>query len=194
MRLRLVQIFLFYMVSVTAQAEGVVAMLSSDSARFFYSSQMWGQQAGPIELETGIMFNEDDNLLVNFGMMLRNDNLDSPVIISLGGRSYLANVNDSDTVATEDFKVVALALGVEILFVPDNMGGLGLGFNYFYAPDILAAGDSEGVTEFGVKLDYQLTPQANLFVGYQSIKADIKERDKDVDIEKGFMLGFGLRF
>ena len=192
MRLRLVPVILFCMLSATANAEGIVAMLSSDSARFFYSTQMWGQQAGPVELETGIMFNEDDNYLLNLGMLLRNDNLDSPIILSLGGRSYFASVNETDT--NENYKLVSLALGIDVLFIPDNMGGLGMGFHYFYSPDILSGGDAEGLIEFGVKLDYQLTPQANLFVGYQAITADIKDKDSDVDVEKGFMLGFGLRF
>lgn len=193
MRLRFVQIFLVYTVmTAAAHAEGVVAMLSGDSARFFYSTQMWGQQAGPMELETGIMFNEQDNYLLNVGMMLRNDNLESPIILSLGGRGYLAAAKDPDT--NETYDVVAMALGVDVLLVPDNLGGLGVGFHYFYAPDILTGGDAIGVTEFGLKLDYQLTPQANIFAGYQSITADIKQKGGDVDIEKGFVFGFGLRF
>ena len=193
MRLRLIPVILLcFGLQSVAQAEGISAMLSGDSARFFYSTQMWGQQAGPVELETGIMFNEDDNYLLNIGMMLRNDNLDSPVILSLGGRSYFATVNDPDT--TADYKVVALALGVEVLLVPDNMGGLGFGFHYYYAPDILAGGDAEGLTEFGVKLDYQLTPQSNIFAGYHSISADIADKSDAVDIEKGFVVGLSLRF
>ncbi len=192
MSLRFVQVLLFYVISTAASAEGIVAMLSSDSARFFYSTQMWGQQSGPVELETGILFNEDDNYLVNLGMMLRNDNLDSPLIVSLGGRSYFSSVNEENT--NNKHKVVALALGVDVLFVPDTMGGLGIGFHYFYAPDILSGGDAEGLNEAGVKLDYQLTPQSNLFMGYQSIWVDIKDMDDDLDIEKGFFLGFGLRY
>lgn len=192
MWLRVFHILLICSLSLTVRAEGVVAMLSGDSARFFYSAQMWGQQAGPVELETGIMFNEDDHYLLNLGMMLRNDNLDSPIILSLGGRSYFASVKDKNT--NEDFKAVGLALGAEVVYVPDNLGGLGLGIHYFYAPDILSGGDAEGLSEYGVKLDYQLTPQANLFVGYQKIVADIKERDSDIDVEAGFVLGFGMRF
>lgn len=189
---RVIQVLLFCVVSATARAEGIVAMLGGDSARFFYSTQMWGQQAGPVELESGLMFNEDNNYLLNLGMMLRNDTLDSPIIFSLGGRGYFASLEKTET--NEDYSVAALALGVEILFVPDNLGGLGMGFHYFYAPDILAGADAEGVTEYGLKLDYQLTPQSNVFVGYQKIVADIKEREKDFDIEKGFMLGFGIRY
>lgn len=192
MKLRLINILLFCVMSTTARAEGIVAMLGNDSARFFYSTQMWGQQSGPVELETGLLFNEDDNYLLNLGMMLRNDNLESPIIISLGGRGYFASVND--TVSTENHKVLALGLGVEVLFVPDNMGGMGMGIHYFYAPDILAGGDAEGLYEAGVKLDYQLTPQANIFLSYQLIRVDIKDRDKDLDVDEGFFLGFGIRY
>lgn len=192
MWLRVIQVLLFCMVTATARAEGLMAMLSGDSARFFYSTQMWGQQSGPLELETGVMFNEQDNYLLNIGMMLRNDNLDSPVILSVGGRGYFAVVKDPDS--NGDYQVGALALGMEVLFIPDNMGGLGMGFHYYYAPDILAGADAEGVTEYGLKLDYQLTPQANIFLGYQNIQADIIGRQSDVDIEKGFVFGIGMRY
>ena len=188
---RVLQVLLLCLVSSVARAEGIVAMLGGDSARFFYSTQMWGQQAGPVELETGLLFNEDNNYLINLGMMLRNDTLDSPFIFSLGGRSYFASVKDKDT--NDEYQVAALALGAEILFVPDNLGGLGIGFHYFYAPDILSGADAQGVVEYGAKVDYQLTPQSNLFVGYQKIEADIKEHG-NAKIEAGFMLGIGIRY
>ena len=192
MWLRVIQVLLFCMVSTAVSAEGVVAMLNGGSARFFYSTQMWGQQAAPVELETGLLFNEDDNYLLNLGMMLRNDNLDSPIILTLGGRTYFASANDVET--HTNYKLAALALGFEVLFIPDNLGGLGIGIHYYYAPDILTGGDAKGLTEIGLRLDYQLTPQSNVFAGYQRIQADIKDKDLNLDIEKGFVLGFGIRF
>ncbi len=192
MWLRVMQVLLFCLVSTTVSAEGIVAMLNGGSARFLYSTPKWGQQAAPVELETGLLFNEDDNYLLNIGMMLRNDNLDSPIILTLGGRTYFASANDVET--KTNYRVAALALGFEVLFIPDNLGGLGIGIHYFYAPDILTGGDAKGLTEVGVKLDFQLTPQSNIFVGYQQIQADIKDKNLNLDIEKGFVLGFGIRF
>ncbi|MDH5445906.1 MAG: YfaZ family outer membrane protein [Gammaproteobacteria bacterium] len=189
---KIIHLVFIWVLSSSAWAEGIVATLGSDNARFFYSTQMWGQQAGPVELEMGLFFDEENTFLANLGMMLRNDTMDSPFIFSLGGRSYFASVSEKNT--TQDYEVVALALGAELLYVPDNLGGLGIGAQYFYAPDILAGADAEGLTEWGVFLDYQLTPQSNIFMGYRSIEADIKDVGIEVEIDDSFYLGFGIRY
>ena len=179
-------------ISTVVRAEGIVASLGSDNARFFYSTQMWGQQAGPVDLETGFFFNEDNTYLLNLGMMLRNDTMDSPFIFSLGGRSYFTTIKQKNS--TEEYKVAALALGAELLYVPDSLGGIGFGAKYYYAPDILTGGDGQGLTEYGLIMDYQLTPQANIFVGYRKIEADIKVINSNVDIDEGAYLGLGIRY
>lgn len=189
---RSLYIFLLTILAKSAFAESVIATLGSDNARFFYSTEMWGQQAGPVELETGLFFNEDNSYLLNVGMMLRNDTMDSPFVFSIGGRGYFATVNEKDT--NQEYKVASLALGAELLYVPDNLGGIGLGVAYYYAPDILSGGDSQGLSELGLMIDYQLTPQANIFAGYRKIDIDIKVVDREVELTSGFYFGLGIRY
>jgi hypothetical protein len=118
--------------------------------------------------------------------------MDSPFIFSLGGRSYFTTIKQKNS--TEEYKVAALALGAELLYVPDSLGGIGFGAKYYYAPDILTGGDGQGLTEYGLIMDYQLTPQANIFVGYRKIEADIKVINSNVDIDEGAYLGLGIRY
>jgi len=189
---KLVQILLLSLIGASAQAESIVAALGSNNARFFYSTEMWGQQAGPVELETGFYFDEDNNYLLNLGMLLRNDTMDSPFIFSLGGRTYMSILKDE--VTNQEYNIFALALGAELLYVPDNLGGVGIGISYFYAPDILSGADSQGVSELGFMIDYQLTPQSNIFVGYRDIEVDIKELNQQVEFTSGAYIGIGIRY
>lgn len=188
---KLIQIVVLCLGSAAVQAESIIATLGSDSARFFYSTEMWGQQAGPVELETGLYFDENDNQLLNLGMMLRNDTMDSPFIFSLGGRSYISSLEDS---TNQEYNIFAFALGAELLYVPDTLGGLGIGVSFFYAPDILSAADAEGLTEIGFILDYQLTPQSNIFVGYRDIDVTLKPNGLEVEMANGFYIGIGIRY
>ena len=187
---RVIQVVFLMLLSVAAKADGLVAELANDSARVLYSTQLWGQEAGPLEIEMGFLFNEDDNYLYNLGVMVRNDNLDSPVIISIGGRGYAAKAGHS----SGDVDIVALALGGDVLLVPDTLGGLGLGFHFFGAPSVVTGGDAEGLMEYGARLDYQVTPQANVYWGYQKIIADIENTSEDATINSGFQIGVGIRF
>ncbi len=118
--------------------------------------------------------------------------MDSPFIFSLGGRSYLSVLEDSGT--NQDYDLFAIALGAELLYVPDNLGGVGIGISYFYAPDILSGGDAEGLSELGLIVDYQLTPQSNIFIGYRDIEADIKTINQEVEIAEGAFIGIGIRY
>lgn len=194
--LRVIQLIAVFVISGTAQAESVIAQLSDNTARFFYSSQMWGQQAGPIEMEIGAMFTEDkitqeDTTMGTLGLMVRNDSMDSPIIISIGGRGYYADVNNRYA----NIQVSGLALGGEVLIVPDTLGGLGVGFGLFIAPSVVSGLDAEGLYEYNVKLDFQITPQASIFAGYEKIVADLKEVNaRDVTILSGFFVGVGLRY
>ncbi|MDH5181872.1 MAG: hypothetical protein OEZ39_08645 [Gammaproteobacteria bacterium] len=179
----------------TVRAESIVAQLSDYTARFFYSSQVWGQQAGPIEIELGVMFTEDkltqdDTIMGNLGVLIRNDTMDSPVIISIGGRGYYADVNNRYA----NIQVTGLALGGEVLIVPDNLGGLGLGFGLFIAPNVVTGLDADGLYEYSVKLDFQVTPQASIYLGYEKIVASLKDVDFSVTVESGFHLGLSIRF
>lgn len=187
-------IALLSMVTV-AQADSLVAQLSDNTARFFYSSQMWGQQAGPIEIEMGAMFtedeiNQDDTLMLNLGVMVRNDSLDSPMIITIGARGYYADVNQVGA----NIEVSGLALGGEILIVPDTLGGLGIGFGVYIAPGVVSGLDAEGLYEYNAKLDFQVTPQASIYLGYEKIVADLRDVGNDVTIESGFHVGVSLRY
>jgi len=192
---RIIHWIAFLLIASSSYAEGISAQLSDQTARFFYSTQMWGQQAGPVELEIGVMFTEDevtkdDTVLGNLGVLVRNDTMDSPIIISIGARGYYADVNNRYA----NIQVTGLGLGGEILMVPDTMGGLGLGLGLFIAPEVVTGLDAEGLYEYHVKLDYQVTPQSSVYAGYERIVAEVKGTGQDVTIESGFFFGVSLRY
>jgi len=192
---RIIHMIALFLVAGAVYAEGMAAQLSDSTARFFYSTQMWGQQAGPVELEIGVLFTEDDitkedTVMGTLGVLVRNDTMDSPVIISIGARGYYAEVNNRYA----NIQVTGMGLGGEVLLVPDTLGGLGLGFGLFIAPEVATGLDAEGLYEYHAKLDFQVTPQSSVYFGYERIVAEVKGTGQDVTIESGFYFGVSLRY
>ncbi len=176
--------------STTAQAAGIAVQLGGESARFFYSTEVWGQQSGPLDMEVGAMYKNNGDYMLSAGLLIRNDNLDSPVIISVGTRAYYTDA----TGPSELYQAMGLAIGGELLYIPDSWNGLGLGVHYFTAPNIVSFLDAESLTEFGGRLDYQLTPQASLFLGYDNISFVERGSNLTITVASEVYVGIGMRF
>ena len=174
----------------TAYADMLNIQLSDTSGRFSYSTEVFGGQYGPIDLETGLFFNQDSDKIFHIGMMVRNDTLDNPLVISIGARAYYGDAGHA--AGQIHAKFAAIAIGGELLFIPGNLGGLGLGFHYFVAPSVVSFMDASGFTEYGVRINYSITKQADVSLGYQKIKAETN--GSTLDIDSSVFFGIGLRF
>lgn len=181
---------LFYVTAVNADSFNV--QLSDDSARFVYATEVFGGQYGPVDFETGIFFNEEDDVMVHLGLLVRNDTLDNPIVISIGSRLYYADAGNAAN--QTDSTIAAITIGGELLFIPDTLGGLGFGIYYFVAPSIVSFLDADGFTEYGARIDYAITEQASIYLGYQKIEAELEIDGSDLKIHSGSFFGIGLRF
>ena len=190
MHLRLFVFVTFMLISSHSMAEAVKAYLSSDSARFSYATQAFGQQFGRLELEAGLLFTDNDpprtnDFLAHLGLQVRGESLDFPLIVSVGGRAYYGEAGIYD--------VSGIGIGGDLLLLPEAWGGLGIGAFYYHAPGVVSFQDSDGFTEYGVTISFQITPQASLVAGTQKVEAEITNIG-DVEIEKGGFFGVDIRF
>ena len=87
----------------------------------------------------------------------------------------------------------AIAVGGKIHYAPPALRGVGFGANAYYAPKVTSFSDAEGFTEYNLLVDYQLMPQALLYLGYREIRTDI-ENAGWVDVDDGGYLGVQFRF
>lgn len=181
-------VMIFFSHSVFADMFNV--QLSNESGRFIYATELFGGQYGPVDLEMGLFFNQDDDKMLHLGMLVRNDTLDSPLVISVGTRLYYANVGNATTSSSD---IAAIAIGGELLFIPQNFGGLGFGFHYFVAPSVVTFMDGENFNEYGFRLSYELTKQADVYLGYQKVKAKLTN-GTELEVDSSAYFGIGMRF
>ena len=175
--------------SMATQAQGIRIQLSDEVARFFYSTEIMGEKFGGLELETGLLYTEDSDYMLSVGAMVRGESVDMPIIVGVGGRLYYGDFDNSAV----DKTVGALAIGGEILVSPASWKGFGIGASLFHAPSVTSFSDAEDFTEYNFTLNYQITAQANIYIGKQVIEADI-DGIGDVELEDDTFIGIDMQF
>ena len=171
--------------SSAASAEEVNIQLGSDTARFMYLTEAFGQDFGRLELEAGFLYNQNSDALANVGLLVRGEGVSVPLIVAIGARAYYATL--------DPYNIGAIAIGADLLLVPESWGGLGAGVYYYTAPGVVAFGDADGLSEYGAYVSFQITPQSRIAVGYQQIDASI-ENAADITFDKGAYFALNLNF
>lgn len=168
-----------------ANAQDVNIQLASDTARFTYITEAFGQNFGRLELETGFLYHEDGDKMLNIGLLVRGESVSVPLIVSMGARAYYADLGPSTA--------AALAIGGDLLLSPESWGGLGFGAFYFIAPDVVSFSDATDFREYGAYVNFQITPQASIAGGYKKIETTIVNVG-DVEIDDGAYFSLNLNF
>ncbi len=174
-----------------AQADSMMAQLSSDSARFRYTTTGLGQSFGNLETSFGFLYTdnsgEKNSYLADVGSFVRGESVEAPIIVSIGGRLYAGKA--------KDYTVYAVGLGGDALLLPDSWGGFGLGAFFIIAPGVVSFGDSDGLMEYGATMHFEVSPQASVLLGYQKIETDIKNAPVDkVTIDDGVFFAVHVTF
>ena len=159
--------------------------LGSDTARFMYLTEAFGQDFGRLELEFGYLYSQDSHSLANLGLLVRGESISLPMIVTIGMRLYYAKL--------DTYEVGALAIGGDLLVSPESWGGLGIGGFYFNAPGVVSFMDATDLVEYGAYFNFQITEQARFGLGYKHIEAAI-EGAADIVIDDGGYFSLTLSF
>jgi hypothetical protein len=188
MKIRAIGLFLLSTVSAAASADNIDLNLRDEAVRASYTMEMGGTSG--LNAELGLLYSEDeeklDDTLFHAGLHVTGENWSQSGTfdISLGGRIYYTSPGDLD--------LSALALGGSIRFSPVHR--LGIGGHVYYAPEITSYEDCETFIESGVRIDYQLLPQAFVYAGYRHIEVDIVDGADDVELDDDAHIGIKLLF
>lgn len=182
---RIILLVTALLMSNVATAEEINIQLASDTARFMYMTEAFGQDFGRLELEVGFLYNENGDSLFNAGLLVRGESVTAPLIVAIGARAYVAEVGT--------YNISVIAIGGDLLFGPESWGGFGMGAFLYTAPGVVSFSDADGLTEFGAYLNFQVTPQARMALGYKEIRASIINVG-DVEIDKSAYFGINISF
>lgn len=143
-------------------------------------------EAGGSYLYGGFLYNEDRHRAFHVGIEAEGQFRDVPLEIALGPRLYYVRL-DSDTDGG------AGTLGTRMRLAPNEWQGLGVSLGGYFAPRILSFSDLERLTEWDVRVDYQLFPRGMIYVGYRELRVRL-DNGGSGKVDDTFHLGFRISF
>ena len=173
--------------SSTVLADAIDVNLSSDVAQIQYLAPMGKLGQGKSGGHVGLLFNDENDGMGEIGLMVTSNVGDgSSVSLGVGIKGVGVTMNSNNA--------MALALGgqVRVAPLPDKLFGI-IG-NVHAAPDIVTVGDADSFTEVGVRLEYEILPQAAAYVGYRKIKFGAKVGGLDYTVDEGGHIGVRVAF
>ena len=140
--------------------------------------------------------------LVN-GRFLYNDNNDATV--GSGGVEFLgepgnvpglklgigAQVYGGRAAHSQD--LLTLGVGGTVAYAPPRFGGVGVAADLYYSPRVFSLLDAKRMLEGGARIQYAITPKADVYLGYQYLRADFDDAGHQ-NLDKALRIGFNAQF
>lgn len=172
-------------VSAPVMADSIDVNLNNNVAQFQYIAPVGYSDGGKAEVHAGFLYDNDDNVLGDLGILVMND------VGNKSGTTLGVGVKGMATLRGNSSMV--LALGGQARFTPFIDRRIGIAASVYAAPKIVAFGGADFFVQTGLNLEYEIMKQAVAYVGYRTIKFGV-ENGPDVINEKSANLGIRISF
>lgn len=177
--------FSFALASQYVAADEFDVGLSNDSVQAVYSTNIEGRfMAGGGYGEVDVLYTEEDDFQLVLGLLVRDELTSSFPGLWAGIGFELVGAS------VEDEEVGALGIHAELRYLPPSLPRVVVGTEMTYAPKVVSFGDAERYFSSQIRLEYEVLPQAAVYIGYKKFEYEIESVD-DITLDEG--LNFGLR-
>ena len=173
-------------VSTTALADTVDINLRDTSAQFQYISSLGRDPLGKTQFHAGALYVNKDNILGDFGLLVRDELGDNApgFSVGVGIKGVVAKVTGNSTKVSD---ASALSLGAMLRYSPPATQRLGIVGEIYASPNIVTFGDADRYVETNARLEYEIIPQAVAYIGYRKIGFGLKTLPTAILDEGGFL-------
>lgn len=177
--------------STTAMADAIDITLRDSSAQFQYKSSMGRDALGKAEFHGGVLYVNKHNMMGDFGLMVKDElGGNAPGFsVGVGLKGLVVQVSKNNT----DYNVSAMALGGMVRYSPPDAHRLGIVGEVYFSPNILTFGAADRYLESGVRAEFEIIPQAVVYLGYRRIGFDIKGQPYAI-LDEGANVGVRISF
>lgn len=173
--------------STAVMADSIDINLRDTSAQIQYSSSMGRDALGKTEFHTGVLYANKNNMLGDLGILVKDE-------VGSSAPGFSVGVGIKGLIAkTKGTSESALALGGLVRYSPPAVSRLGIVGQLYLSPNITTFGDADRFTEAGVRVEYEIIPQAAAYIGYRRIKFGLNAAP-NVILDEGVHVGVRISF
>ncbi len=174
----------------TAMADMVDLNLNNNTAQFQYSTANGPNDQGRANIHGGILYNNNNSLLGNFGLMVTNGLETAPgTSVGVGMEGVAAVIKDNPP---NSYTASAVAIDFLLGYSPPGTHVAFVG-EVHYAPKILTFGDAVRYSQNVIRIEYELAPSTAIYVGYRQTTFGLKYT-RAADLDRGAHVGFKVAF
>lgn len=178
--------------STATLADTIDINLRDTSAQFQYKSSMGRDALGNTEFHLGALYVNKDNILSDFGLLVKDEvGSKAPGFsVGVGIKGVVAKVTGNSTVVSN---ASAMALGAMVRYSPPATPRLGIVGQVYMSPNIVTFGDADRYVETGARMEYEVIPQAVVYIGYRRIGFGLTARPYAI-LDEGAHFGVRISF
>lgn len=183
-----VMLMLFFSVSSGLQANGIDMRLGSKTAEFTFLTQSATFGYGGADIGYSIFVNERDDVVASAAVLVSGSSKGDvrALHFGVGAKGYAGTL---ETPGSD--KGGALAIGGQIRYVFPASTPLAILGEAFFAPSVVSVADFEGLREYRLALELEVTPSARAYIGYRYYEVEI---NNGAELELDDSAHAGVRF
>ena len=155
---------------------GLDLKLSSETAEVTFLTQNATFGYGGADIGIGLFINENDDFLVNGAIVVSGSGTGDvrALHFGVGGKAYAGRL-DLQTTNPNDSEPSggAIAIGGNLRYVFPSSTPIAILVEGFWAPSVTSFSDFDGLVEYRIALELEVTPSGRAYVGYRKLEVEL---------------------
>lgn len=189
---RVITVFLLC-ASPLAFGDAMDISLNNNAIAASYSLSAAALIQGNSDVHVGALYNDSMNSLGDIGLLVKGDDGESAdMSLAVGAKALVGMIKNYIPGTTQN--VGAIVIGGELSYVFPAVKQLSAGFYYFAGPKITTFGDANRANQWGLHLDYEVSPGTKVYVEYREVNFGITSTGLTATLDSGTYMGVKLAF
>jgi hypothetical protein len=175
-----------------ASAGAIDFRVGQDMAEVSFLTQTASFGYGGADIGFGVLVNEYNDVMANGSILVSGSSTGDVKALHFGvGAKAYAGTLEGPGSTSLNIDGGAIAIGGRIRYVFPGSAPLAILGEAFYAPEVTSISDFDGLLEYRVALELEVTPSARAYIGYRKLEVTF---NTNVDYEVDDAAHIGVRF
>ena len=191
LRKALLTVTLFYPFA-QVSAGAIDFLVGKDAAELTFYTQTSSFGYGGADIGFGALVNEHNDVIANASILVSGTSKGDLKALHFGvGAKVYGGRLEGPGATSLQVDGGAIAIGGRVRYVFPGPTPLAVLGEVFYAPEVTSISDFDGLSEYGVALELEITPSARAYVGYRRMEVT---HNRSIDYKVDDAAHIGVRF